>query len=98
MSTKQRFLEHLKAKGAIPESYACGGKVKGYAAGGMVEDEMMDDEEPEVEHEEEMTWPEYNYHFDTSGDPRSMRPEVFSHDEVEMRLAQALRMRKGGRK
>lgn len=61
MSVKKRFLEHLEAKGAIPKGYMCGGKVKGYASGGMV---RHDDDEWEDDG--------WNDHDDDSGEPFTM--------------------------
>lgn len=100
MSAKKRYLEHLKAKGGLPESYDC----ERMALGGRVadKDEWKDDE--------------WNDHSDTSGEPMAYgdnymeeyafggrieapehgdqgKPEV-SDEEVKHYLAQSLMRRK----
>lgn len=55
MSMKKRYLEHMKAKGALPEGFDCGG---GMASGGRVN--------PDEDQWEDESW---NDHDDTSGEP-----------------------------
>lgn len=60
MSVKKRFLEHLEAAGKIPKGFCSGGMAKGYAEGGVVqnEDEWEDSDD-------------WNSHDDTSGEPET---------------------------
>lgn len=106
MKARERFIEHLKQKGAIPKNYMCGGRAK-YAKGGMVEPEIEIEIEygPEDQDEEfgHMSWEDdYNYHYDTSGSPKpaakTFEPEkAVTENEVKKYMAQSIAMRKGRR-
>lgn len=103
MGARERYLEFLKMKGALPASYACGGKVKKYNQGGEVEPSLEEDDEEFFE-DIPMTFEDkrYNYKFDTSGTPAKYQQYAhggkvageYDKKEVERHMAQALKMRR----
>lgn len=103
MSIKQRFLQHLKEKKAIPESYNCGGMAKGYSRGGMIEEEDINWDGDWNEQDEDTSGePMYYMAFggrinpaDEQGTAAHNQPDdMMSEEEVRRHLARAVSRRK----